>query len=333
MIIKCEKCESEFNLDENLLKAGGSKVRCSVCKNAFTAYPPEPERDEEPAPAKVIDEALEETVALDSLPVFEEEVGPEPSEGPEDAFDKAFEDALEEEGIPDVSLDEAPEPGETADQPAGIAEEVGAEKAEVLFERPEDLEIPETVPPIKRPGRSRVLLTALVVVLVLVVGAIAVFFLAPNLIPISSLRPVEKEEITDMGALGLDILKDSSLECYFVQSGKSGSLFVIKGTVINNYLKSRGFILLKGSILNDKGKTIGRKLAYAGNIFSEKQLKEMPMEEINKQLKFRFGKDKINFNVKPGATVPFMIVFDKLPKDPDRMREFEVEPISSSPGK
>jgi pilus assembly protein FimV len=40
MIITCKECNARFNLDENLLKPTGSKVRCSKCNAVFTAYPP-----------------------------------------------------------------------------------------------------------------------------------------------------------------------------------------------------------------------------------------------------------------------------------------------------
>ena len=43
MIIECERCHTKFNLDENLLKETGSKVRCSICKHVFTAFPPKSE--------------------------------------------------------------------------------------------------------------------------------------------------------------------------------------------------------------------------------------------------------------------------------------------------
>ncbi len=45
MIITCEKCDVNFNLNESLLKPSGSKVRCSKCKHVFTAYPPMPEKE------------------------------------------------------------------------------------------------------------------------------------------------------------------------------------------------------------------------------------------------------------------------------------------------
>ena len=39
MVIQCESCQTEFKLDESLLKKEGTKVRCSRCRHVFTAYP------------------------------------------------------------------------------------------------------------------------------------------------------------------------------------------------------------------------------------------------------------------------------------------------------
>jgi len=46
MIIICTKCSTHFNLDDSLVKEGGTKCRCAVCKHIVTAYPLSPE----PAP-------------------------------------------------------------------------------------------------------------------------------------------------------------------------------------------------------------------------------------------------------------------------------------------
>ena len=51
MIISCQQCNTRFNLDENLLDPQGSKVRCSVCANVFTAVPPGLETPSPPPPA------------------------------------------------------------------------------------------------------------------------------------------------------------------------------------------------------------------------------------------------------------------------------------------
>jgi len=64
MIITCEACNVRFNLDENLLKPTGSKVRCSKCRHVFKAYPAEPPQAApvvpEPLIAPVVSPAAEE---------------------------------------------------------------------------------------------------------------------------------------------------------------------------------------------------------------------------------------------------------------------------------
>ena len=39
MIITCQKCSTSYNLDETLLKPEGTRVRCTLCKYIFKAYP------------------------------------------------------------------------------------------------------------------------------------------------------------------------------------------------------------------------------------------------------------------------------------------------------
>jgi predicted Zn finger-like uncharacterized protein len=40
MIVTCQECEASFNVDDSLVKASGSKVKCSKCENVFVVYPP-----------------------------------------------------------------------------------------------------------------------------------------------------------------------------------------------------------------------------------------------------------------------------------------------------
>ncbi|MFC1867717.1 zinc-ribbon domain-containing protein [Thermodesulfobacteriota bacterium] len=310
MIIKCEECESEFNLDESLLNEDGSRLRCSVCKNVFIAFPPEPESIEEPSEDAPRNVELEETVALDSPPDFDGIELELSDEDKEDAFDKAFEDALEE----------APAEPAWAKEDSAEIPGTGAEA---------DLAAPSISPATKRAGRSKILLIIFIIILLFIVGALAVFFLAPDILPdsLSSMKPVKKEAIVDTGIRRLSF---KGVSGSFLQTNKSGQFFVIKGTVFNNNPKSRSFILLKGAILDNSGKKIRQNLVYAGNTFDDKQLKEKSIEEIDRGLKNQAGKGNTNVNVKPGSSVPFMIVFKNLPNN---LSEFEVEAVSSSPGK
>ena len=43
MIIQCQTCQTRFRLADDKIKPGGTRVRCSKCKEIFTVMPPEPE--------------------------------------------------------------------------------------------------------------------------------------------------------------------------------------------------------------------------------------------------------------------------------------------------
>ncbi|BBO79011.1 hypothetical protein DSCW_64280 [Desulfosarcina widdelii] len=152
MIITCEACNTSFNLDDKMIKPTGSKVRCSVCANVFTAFPaqapavePEPQPvepepvpqetqavPEPPAPAVPEEPLPKEDVAVQATPeedVLEENDGylfadgtdldfaldEEPEETvPAEEIEDAVSDALEED-LEDFSLEAEPEAPEEGD--------------------------------------------------------------------------------------------------------------------------------------------------------------------------------------------------------------------------
>ncbi len=336
MIIQCEKCRTKFSLKESLIKKEGSKVRCTRCGNVFMTYPQEETFAKEAETIPVKKEDLDSTMALDSSPVLAGDAGETEEKDQDVDFADVFEESMEDlekfEAVPPEDLqgilkkESAVKPPVEAvakeDLPSEVPEEREKEEPEEMIEGPPAVSTP------KKSGRSPLLLVILVILLALVGGAIAIFFWAPELIPdsMSFLKPVEKQVAIDSG---IRRLKFPSVNGSFVDSKKTGRLFVIQGTIKNNYPKSRSFILIKGTILDDGGRPVNMKMAYAGNAFNEGELKVLSLEEINKAMKNRLGKDKKNTNVAPGATVPFTIVFENLPEN---LGEFSVEAVSSSPG-
>jgi hypothetical protein len=69
------------------------------------------------------------------------------------------------------------------------------------------------------------------------------------------------------------------------------------------------------------------KTVFAGNVLTGVQLSSMDMKQITQSLRNRIGANKSNMNVGSNQTLPFMIVFDKLPAD---LEEFTVEPGTST---
>jgi predicted Zn finger-like uncharacterized protein len=336
MIIECKKCGSLFRLDEGLLREEGSKVRCSVCRHVFIAHPPgwEPKEGEKPRP---MNRSLGETVTLDSPPVLEGEE----NEPLLDESELNFEDAFEEEGetkkihpIPDsripeeefqmeMDYQEPEKPKQEVLRPVAAKSKTGEQRPE-----PPAKPVQEVRPKGKRATRSKLPVVIAVIVLLLLGGAGAVVLYAPDLVPeqLAFLKGAQRPEPKDPGVLRL---RFTAVTGSFVQNSKAGQLFVIRGTISNNYSDSRSYILVKGSILDEQGKVVKTKIAYAGNVFTDNELKDLPVDQINQGLRNRSGKGNANVNIKPQTSVPFMIVFEELPEN---LSEFTVEPVSSSPG-
>jgi predicted Zn finger-like uncharacterized protein len=75
MIITCKECKTKFNLDDSIVKETGTKVRCSVCKDVFTAYPsPEVEQLRREEMLAEAEQALAGD-AEDLIEGFDEEAG------------------------------------------------------------------------------------------------------------------------------------------------------------------------------------------------------------------------------------------------------------------
>ena len=113
----------------------------------------------------------------------------------------------------------------------------------------------------------------------------------------------------------------------FVETANSGRLFVIRGKIKNDYDHPRSFVKVTGKLYQGKKKLVRTSTVYIGNVIPETELADLGIAAINKRMKNKFGNKRSNLKIKTGKTVPFMIVFDKLPKNLD---EYTVEVASSS---
>jgi len=321
MNITCENCQTTFRLDESLLAKEGSKVRCSICKHVFLVYP---------TLTSTAEQEFEETIALDSSPLVSEEATETPADD-ETAFDQILEESLEEQEATSSGFSEK-EIGVMEELPdeevLGLEPEEEVEEEEE-FEEPYAPEMDIVPPRRKKSGTSKVLVAILIVLLVLVGGVVAVIYWAPQYLPdfLSRLKPLEKSTVLDRGVRRLSF---KAVTGSFVKTEKAGRLFVIKGIVTNGYSKNRRFILIKGTILDDKGNVVRKKLAYAGNSFTKAELNKVTLPELEKAMKNRLGRDGKNADIPQDGSIPFTIVFEKLPEN---LSEFTVEAVSSSPVK
>jgi hypothetical protein len=113
----------------------------------------------------------------------------------------------------------------------------------------------------------------------------------------------------------------------FVENVKAGRIFVISGQVRNEYDHPRSNIKITGKLYR-KGKALVKSATvYCGNMLSDADLVRMDIKAISKRLQNRFGDNRSNTKVNTGKTIPFVIVFNKLPANLD---EYTVEVAGSS---
>jgi hypothetical protein len=101
---------------------------------------------------------------------------------------------------------------------------------------------------------------------------------------------------------------------YLVNS-TADELFVVRGEAVNNYSKPRASIQVKVSLLGPGGTNLVTKSAYCGNSLSNEQLTTLPLAKIEEIMGNQFGDSLANLGLKPGGTIPFVVVVSPLPKD------------------
>jgi len=194
--------------------------------------------------------------------------------------------------------------------------------------------------PVKKKSTRKPVLAALVLVVLCLVGYIVtqnlgvkipfvsdlkIPYLSTFKIPyLSSLLKSEDQDI--VGNLKIEPM-GTTITHKFIENTSAGDIFVIVGQVRNEYDHPRSFIKITGKLYH-KGKALGKTATvYGGNMLSDSDLARLDMAAINKRLQNRHGDNRSNIKVRTGKTLPFLLVFNKLPANLD---EYTVEVSGSS---
>ncbi len=127
-----------------------------------------------------------------------------------------------------------------------------------------------------------------------------------------SLSVSSLKKYVGLGSAKEGFISVEKVKGYYLETSDQNRIFVIEGEAVNHWKESRSFLKVKGALLDTKGTKVREREVYCGNILSEKDLKEMSREAIEKSLSSNFGNSFSNVNIQPGKGVPFMIVFPDL---------------------
>lgn len=240
-----------------------------------------------------------------------------------DAGDMELEFEIEEEPEPKPAVTPRPVIPKTSDAVTQLAvDESITAPAMAAPEKAAAKPKPKAVKPKK--GTSKSLVAVLIVILLGAGGYLGYDYIVKHNIQIPYLSDYLNPQAKDpAGTLNLSTMEITSK---FIENENSGRLFIITGKVRNGYTITRGQIMLRGKLFS-KGKVLVKtETTYAGVTITDQELGTLSIQEIKAQLNAVPKAQDIGTLVRPGQSLPFLVVFADLPDDLD---EFVIETISS----
>ena len=155
----------------------------------------------------------------------------------------------------------------------------------------------------------------IVAIVLLVSGGIALInsgFLSDKGL-LNSLSSIISGRAGSKGETGVDVTDDTGAWL----STSNGYIFVVSGLVTNDSPYVINFIQVEGEFISS-GESLFSRVAYAGNTFTQEELKTMSIEQIERRLDRRNGDINftnteklagLNYELKPGEHIPFYIVY------------------------
>lgn len=137
--------------------------------------------------------------------------------------------------------------------------------------------------------------------------------------------PTSERSITDLEELKNITLLD--VKQYFVNNDKlGGRLFVIEGSVVNNFPTPVDLIRVEASLMDADKNIIVSNQQFCGISVSYFQLQVLTEKELTEALSNKLEVLSKNMNVQPGSKVPFIFVFRSVPST---VRAFGVKVIEA----
>jgi predicted Zn finger-like uncharacterized protein len=348
MIIECPGCQETYEVDVPSLAAGGVEIHCKNCARQFLIRPHGAHRagdshtvNDLPAPPSPL---LAEPDSL-SAPATGNGIATEVDPSiflQRDEIPYAMVEAYEGAGnkMPQVLIEEedetwqAPEKGRARDeeQPDLLLEPEEKDEPEPIGGLADD-ELFSTPYPLGKDlviGRRR---SRNWVRLLLRVGLAAVLVVLLALVARNCSIQESWQRVKDLGQGALSLLPLNRLEsgkihisdlngAYQDRAGKESPVFVIEGTVTNRHRSPCHSIQVKGTLFDERGNRAMEEVVYCGNLLTKEQLRSYPRKKIEEILQNAYGETLSNFNIEPGKSVPFMVIFFD---PPGKLSEFSLE--------
>jgi predicted Zn finger-like uncharacterized protein len=318
MLVQCPQCRTSYKVADDLLKGSAPSFRCSRCKHTFEPELTAPETPPADAPAASADQEL-------PLPLE-----PKPGGDVSDSADSratveasSTRDPSEDQwSISDLERDDErpfviPEKHPVMEADAGLDGAPDFPARDPFFPSVRDEhDDPNNVLTISSYREQK----ASILPFMTLFGLLVIGFTLVSVI--SHARPQASQDvIRNIPLIGRSVLKNHYLkEGILLKSLRSGyqtiqgnrEVFLISGVAHNQNPVVVREIQLSAIAYNDAGKELERQTVWVGNTISPKIIRGMTTEDIPHLQDLKPLK---SFEVPPGDSIPFTIVFLKSAKN------------------
>jgi predicted Zn finger-like uncharacterized protein len=293
MIVRCDKCKTEYNLDDTKVRPGETKVRCSQCHYVFTVPHP--------------------------FSLKEEEIFGDTGEKTDDAFLKewAKEFPAQPSQQPRQPAPAAPDKGSQPRPfiPPAAEETLFVEEAPSGERSPAEEILPVKVKPLAAaPTRkkSAVSATFLLGMLLLLIIAGALYYWSKRGHSIPAFEYIYEKIYIFMGGE-----KGSKVFVLYLKGSKytleGGKVFVVQGKVANRSGETKKIIKLKGSLYDKTGKVVATSSGFCGISITDEEIQKSTYDVLKSSFGFiAVGQAK---PVLAQESSPFTIIFFSPPEE------------------
>ena len=320
MLVRCPKCQTAYKVSDELLKGSAPSFRCSRCKHTF-----EPERqstlesagETELPPASPTAKDRTQELPLPFEPQHDR-TGIEPANSPprEQAPSSRF-DADDQWSMSDPAPDDEQRFVTSKKDPGDVLAAPEFPAYDRLFPTvKEEGDDPNNILAISSYREQK----ASVFPFMTLFGLLVISFTLISVV--SHARPQTTEDvIRNIPVLGRSVLKNHYLkEGILIDSLRSGyqtiqgnrEVFLISGVALNQNPVVVREIQLSAATYNDEGKELETQTIWVGNTISPKIIRGMTTEDIPHLQDLKPLK---SFEIPPGDSIPFTIVFLKSAKN------------------
>jgi len=338
MIVRCPSCKTTYKVADELVKDTKPAFRCSRCKHTFeleSAETPEKSVDSAHAAASLSSKTQQERELSFTFAPKKQEDGEKRKESihsPRQDFEFPARSAEDQSmGNVESTVDEPltspePDPGIGADQvpdsPEGIPPQLSPSQPLPLARETTDNVL--SLDPYRDQPASTVPFLSLFGLLVMLFGFATAFHLAhPN---------VSEGIVRSIPLVGPSVLKNNHLKNGVALQSLHASHQTIQGNrevlVITGVAQNQNPVVIRevrvaGQLYNLGGKEIEQQIIWIGNAISPRIIRGMTVQDISDLQRLKPLK---TFEIPPGDSIPFTIVFLKSTKE---IKDFSCEVLTA----